>query len=218
MKNLITFLFMAIVVSGSIMISCNKNPETQNALEIQDQINLKEAPTAPWVVNVTCNGSCPNGSGCIFSIVGSNQFGQCDCEGCTLVVEFPDSENGDSMNQEVLMGELSTKDLFIKHLDNFVFKKFKTYQYGIKKLQFAYLDDSNYYIQYEIITDKGQAESVLYLCRNDLSDASERFEIDCSGACDDPSEICTEQFNFNPPSATCTCEGGCSMIVTKIPD
>lgn len=219
MKKLITILLSVSLVSGTITISCNKNPDLQRAKEIQSQTSLKDSPTVPAIINVTCTGTCPNGDGCSFRVVGGTGFGQCDCEGCTLVVEFPDSENGSNISQEDLLKELSTKDLFIEHLDNFVFKKFNTSQYGIERLQFAHLDDDNYYIHYDVVTDRGLVESVLYVCRSDLSDAPKKYEIDCDGTCSDPSETCREQFNFNPPSADCTCAGPeCTMIVTEIID
>jgi hypothetical protein len=147
MKNSFQFLSI-LMISLSLMLSCNKKQESENLIENQVQPNLKESAVTPPAINITCTGECPDGDQCYFTIVGSNGFGQCDCEGCTLVIDFPDGGNDNSMSEQELLGELATKDLFINDLENFVFRKFGTDQYGIKRFDYTPSDNNNYYIQY----------------------------------------------------------------------
>lgn len=217
MKNIINLILLISIALGTIMISCNKNTELQNEAETQEQTNLKDTPgEANGTLSITCTGTCDNGESCRIGTVGGSGIWKCDCEGCKLVIHIPD---GTKMSEKEFMKELSNRDLFLNQLNAFVMKKFDTRDYGIERIKYTSLDKENYYISYEIITDDGQTESVIYAVKSDSSDAAPvTYEIDCTGSCDDPSEICAEQFNLNTGIASCTCEGDNCILNVKIID
>lgn len=217
MKKTINFLFVVFLFSGIYISSCDKNAENQSEFVAQSEASFKAAPTPPVIINVTCSGTCADGERCFFSMVGNNQYGECSCEGCTLVVEL-DGGVTDGVDQNKLLEELFSRELFSSNLQSFVNGKFKTTDFDIQSLEYAVFEEG-YYVSYDIVTFKGEEESVMYASyfTTGNKEAPKKFEIDCAGHCESPTETCRERFIFNPPSTECTCEGSsCIMTVTEL--
>lgn len=216
MKKL-TITFAAILILGNIFVSCKKTTNYSNSTSKNEVIeNLKADDVPPFKFKMHCSGECANGSNC-FITGGPDGSVECNCEGC--VMEFIiDGKTTSGLNPKnsTLLKYISKRDLFLKHLDNFVSNKFNTLQYGITMLWFEFLENDSYYVQYDILTDDNQKESVLYLYQSGATDEAKKFEFDCAGPCDNPEETCRERYVFNPPSVECTCEGACTMTMIEL--
>ncbi len=217
MKKTTIYLTMALVLAGVFLFSCSKTFENENKTKDLNESTFKEYPSPPSPVTITCSGTCSDGNRCTFRVVGGNQYGECDCEGCTLIVHHDGGKMNTEEQSEVLK-KMFNQEMFIPQLQEFVVTKFKTNEFGILSIEYAVYDKS-YYILYDIITETGLRESVMYVSvvPIDSKEPSVKYEIDCSGSCDEPGESCRERYVFNPPSAECTCESdNCTMTINEL--
>jgi len=204
------YFYFVFALFISSFTACSYYNHQEEEMDHQPLTSFKSE--GPAVINLTCSGNCPDGDRCRFIVVGNNQFGECDCEGCVLVIHM-DGEALVSSDQSNILKKLSDQYLFKDKLNEFVLNRFGTDDYGILSLEYATYE-KDYYIQYDFITDSGQTESVMFVftAGSDDKGPGGSFTVDCSGSCTDPDETCRERYVFNPPSVECTCEGdGCKM-------
>ncbi len=230
MKNLCYLIFLAI-----IGVSCNEVGEVtfgdMNAEKDDEKSTPVMAGNSEEVQHhykYNCIDHC-DGSGeeCTMSINVQQGYVECNCEGCTLVVEVVDPEDGSSqtINAETeafgasykqMMDKLLKKNMYLNFLEEFVQEKFSTSYYEITAIELVEAGE-NYGIIYDFKTDNEIEESVMYVWLNSLGEEEgQTYEIDCHGSCDTPEETCRERFTFNPPAAECTCESNnCTMTVKE---
>jgi len=213
----ISFVLVLFFLVGSLLFSCSKSGENKLTSDEQSSSMLKSEPENPNIVNLTCSGTCPNGDRCLFTIVGNNQYGECDCEGCTLII-WTEKGSLSQAEQGKIWEQLSQRGMFINNLRQFVKTKFGTDNFGIKSMEYATYNN-DYYILYDFVTENGIEETVMYVsvAGKNSKEPPEQQEIDCSGTCTLPTETCRERYIFNPPSVECTCEGdNCKMTIKEI--
>ncbi|OYT12888.1 MAG: hypothetical protein B6I19_07955 [Bacteroidetes bacterium 4572_114] len=210
MKKLSLFIAVLFVT----LVSCNKTQDS-NAFDSKTQ---KDAPIEKSY-HYECTGECDNGSTCGLYWNVPGNYAECTCEGCILVVTVTDGiGEGEAYKetQKELLGKLNAKELFFEHLNSFVFRKYKTNEFKLISIELIEYEN-DYCLLYDFVTSDGISESVMYACVNEGKEDPVTYEIDCSGTCNEPNETCRERFNFNPPSAECTCAGdGCKMTIIEL--
>lgn len=143
---------------------------------------------------------------------------ECDCEGCTLIVTIENAGGGIDTpeNQQELIEILFAKDMFLTELDSYIEQNYSSSEFTIDSIEFVEYGTS-YYLLYDFQV-RGLSESVMYACYYDDSEQEvKKYEIDCRGSCDGEGETCRERFIFEPPSAECTCESdNCTMLITQM--
>lgn len=216
MKKLALFITLLVFLTAS----CSKSVDNSSTDE-NTQSKLKSTKTLN--VTITCTGTCDEGGRCRVIIKPGNNYAECGCEGCVLVVNelkadgyiVPD-------NQQELKNEIFSKNMFVENLEAFVLKKHKTKAFDITSIEYVQ-NGEEYYFIYDLEISGGVYESVMYaytysknLKSTDGGVVMRGFEIDCSGECNDATETCRERYTFNPPGAECTCAGSCSMVVNEL--
>ena len=216
MKNIViifSILFFAAI--GCNKSSDNSNSEMDN--ENVESANLKAEPIE-HIYHYTCSGSCTGGGECTMTHYVQQNYVECDCEGCTLVVSVKNAGAGsEKVDQQALIDKLFAKNLFLKELSSFVNTKYGTNDFNITSIELVE-NREDYYLLYDFTTRGGLSESVMYAyVHQTRAEPEKKYEIDCSGSCDQQEETCRERFNFNPPSAECTCEGDdCTMTISEL--
>ncbi|MCD6112384.1 MAG: hypothetical protein J7J86_03845 [Bacteroidales bacterium] len=216
MKNIV-IIFSILLFAA---IGCNKSSDNSKS-EIDDQnvesANLKAEPIE-HIYHYTCSGSCTGGGECTMTFYVQQNYVECDCEGCTLVVSVENAGGGsEQADQQELIDKLFAKDLFLRELSSFVNQKYGTNDFNITSIELVEYGE-DYSLLYDFTTRDGLSESVMYAYIHQTREEPEKkYEIDCSGSCDQQGETCRERFLFNPPSAECTCEGDdCTMTVLEL--
>lgn len=207
------YFFLTSLLFIAFFTACSDSND--KAVVSEENLLSSYKAEGPVIVNITCSGACSDGSQCYFRIVATNQYGECNCEGCTLIVNI-EGAIIDTPEQNVVFQDFLSRNLFLDRLDEFVLGKFGDDSYNIISIEYA-VYKKDYYLHYEIITERGKTETVMYVSVADSDSKGQggTFEIDCSGTCTDADETCRERYVFNPPSVECTCEGeGCTMKVT----
>jgi hypothetical protein len=212
-------ILMALVLSFATL-ACKKGKDlvsTENKPDNKEMQIIKAAPIE-HIYHYSCTGSCTSGEECSMTFYVQQNYIECDCEGCTLNVAV-ESVKGTSPpeNQQELKDKLLSKYLFLKELSTFVLNKYGTNEFKLTSIELAEYG-GDYYLLYDFTTLNGISESVMYaLVKQTKEEPEKKYQIDCSGSCANPGETCRERFNFNPPSAECTCEGdGCTMKVIEL--
>lgn len=214
MKTLKTCLLLLAVCA---FVACEKqtpltNDPTSTNVDHNEDIQLVQASAG---VKVECNSSCTqsqeecriNGT-----YSGGTHTLTCSCEGCTMVIT-----NGIApmMDQELLA--------HVEHVEanyhDYLNQNYGSDEITTHAVEVVNFEDEFVYIQFDYTNQtQGEESSVAYKVTFDQAAAvANKFEIDCSGGCTDENSTCRENFNVNTGSASCTCEGSCTMTVTQLP-
>lgn len=218
-----SYLIVAmLLLIGTFIVSCSKSGEKINEAEEQNELASDQQKAEPQVehsYNYNCNGECTNGTECTMTIYIQGGYVECNCEGCILTVTIDkDGETKSENNQGESLKKLHEKELFFKELSSLIERKHNTEKFSLLSIELTEYGN-DYYLLYDYLADNKFVGSVMYAVVNpdNEKDQQQKYEIDCAGSCDDAQETCRERFNFNPPSAECTCEGDdCKMTVTEI--
>lgn len=217
MKNIGIISLMLFIATTACNKSQNYTTKDTEKTTLESE-NLKGKPVEQ-IYHYTCSGTCTDGSECAMYHNIQGNYVECTCEGCTLNVSI-ESTGGNSQpkNKHESIDKLFSKDMFLKELTSFVETKHKTNDFKLTSIEMAEYGE-DYYLLYDYITLDGHAESVMYAYVHQTreEEPEKKYEIDCSGSCDQQGESCRERFNFNPPSAECTCESdNCNMTVSEL--
>lgn len=201
------FIVITSLLLLSFVYSCYKTENIKQATNKKEQkeIALKNnsSTSSSTETKIHCEGNCNCGLEGILG--GANDYIQCRCDKCIMIIEKTSMKNGKKYITELKDAQLEIP--YIKELAKYIKTKHNRTDYSIKEATLYNYEDHkavNYY--YEL--DNGVVDDVIF-ARNKGGTIS----ISCNGSCD-----CRSQYIFsNPPKAECSC-ADCVMDVTKVED
>lgn len=213
-----TRIFILLIVSFGLIFSTS-NLNSQNKISSKNEIDsvTYSYPEQPTIYKIKCTGTCPGGERCSLIIGEDNFYAECNCEGCALTIE---SNKGiiEPSEESRLISELSKLELFSEYLEEFVKSKFNTDKFSILGLEYATIQN-NYYVHYEIITNKEEIETVIYLstASTDTAYPPKRVQIDCSETENYSGKKCYEKYIFPLKTVECVSEtDDCKMNIKEL--
>ncbi len=201
---------LLLIVTGLIFLACSCSKSVEPTINTPKS-KLKEAGSATYTV--TGSGKCPSGNKCSFRVDPTIQYGECDCTTCSLIVETNGQNQGSTQIDPQTFFELYYRnENFLSYFERYILSKYGSeVTYSLNNIEYRQ-EGEDYYILYEYTTSDGQIGTVMYVYA-----AGVKTQIDCDGSCDTAGETCRERYNFNPPSAECTCQSkNCKMTVTQL--
>lgn len=210
---------VTLILVSSLILSCSSDePTYQTKVENEGGLAFKTKELTNQVIyNIECKGQCANGRPCLFTIAPPFTSGECNCEECVLEVTLKSQTIYEELNQEEVLHQMLSRDIFYTELVDFVTFKYKDDAFGIHSIEYGIYKES-YYLLYKIIVSNDINESVMFVYQfNGRENEPKKYRIDCHGSCDTPGETCRERYIFNPPSVECTCESdNCVMDIIEL--
>lgn len=152
--------------------ACTKNNKTSDTPT--EKSDLKEIGAI--VSTVKCSGKCAEDNNCRFKVYPGIQFGECNCTGCTLIVDT--DYGGDNLIQDdpaEFFAKFFSKETFLYQFERYLQEKHGTSQYSLNSIEHGQFG-KDYYIIYDYTTSNDSTGTVMY-----FNTAGNKTQIECEG-------------------------------------
>lgn len=190
-----SFIYFSLLL---LLLACEKNEPIHSIQPSEENLEKSDANTSPDVsaidntYKIHCEGPCDCG------LEGNTtDHVSCKCEECVMIIE----RNGNRF--ELVDAEIEIP--FLKEFYQHINENYKASdEVSITEIEIQTSDESKA-VRFDFLVNKLVADDVII-----VSERGKIYKVSCDGTCD-----CRSRFQFDPPTASCSCED-CVLTVEEL--